>query len=55
MVEIVITGPSPERLERARALQSKLLGLIVAAREDYFRVGSPRETSLRFEVSEFGI
>ncbi|KAF5874508.1 uncharacterized protein Bfra_004518 [Botrytis fragariae] len=50
MVQLIVTGPSPERLKRARTLQRKLLKLISAARRALFElIPTPRESSLSFK------
>ncbi|TGO80577.1 hypothetical protein BELL_0004g00010 [Botrytis elliptica] len=50
MDQLIVTGATPERLERARALQRKLLGLILAARTGLFElIRTPRESSISFK------
>ncbi|KAF7944726.1 uncharacterized protein EAE97_005359 [Botrytis byssoidea] len=50
MVQLIVTGPMPERIERARALQRKLLELILAARTGLLElIPTPRESSISFK------
>ncbi|TGO70365.1 hypothetical protein BOTNAR_0001g00400 [Botryotinia narcissicola] len=50
MVQLIVTGPMPERIERARALQRKLLELILTARIGLLKlIPTPRESSISFK------
>ncbi|KAF7887018.1 uncharacterized protein EAF02_003665 [Botrytis sinoallii] len=48
MDQLIVTGATPERLERARTLQRKLLGLISARTGLFELIRTPRESSISF-------